>query len=243
MNHAIVTGAGGGIGSTIARTLAAGGYRVGIFDMDAGRAEAVATEIGNAVAVQCDVTDDASVEKALEAYGIVPDLLVNNAGIVKFTPFLDVPTEDFRKVMDVNVNGAFIMSRNVARGMAKRGSGAVVSITSIGGITTSPGTHAYASSKAGLAALTQLMALELGPMGIRVNCVAPGFIDAGMFSVTDDARARRAGAVPLKRMGTPQDVANAVLFLASDAASYINGHQLVVDGAVSQSVLAQLPRG
>jgi NAD(P)-dependent dehydrogenase (short-subunit alcohol dehydrogenase family) len=104
-----------------------------------------------------------------------------------------VPTEDFRKVMDVNVNGAFIMSRNVARGMAKRGSGAIVGITLIGGITTSPGTHAYASSKAGLAALTQLMAPELGPLGIRVNCVAPGFIDAGMFQVTESAHSKRSG--------------------------------------------------
>lgn len=242
MKTAIVTGAGGGIGRVIAATAAGQGYRVGVFDLDRSRAEAVAAELGDAVAVQCDVTDDASVERALAAFDAVPDLLVNNAGVVGFTPFLDVTTAEFRRVMDINVNGAFIMSREVGRAMAARGSGAIVNITSIGGITTSPGTHAYASSKAGLSALTELMALELGPLGIRVNAVAPGFIDAGMFQVTQTAHAKRAAAVPLRRMGTPRDVANAVMFLASDAASYVHGHQLVVDGAVSHSVLAQLPR-
>lgn len=154
---------------------------------------------------------------------------------------------DWRRILDVDLTGAFIMAQAVARRLRDAGRpGCIVNISSIGGITPSLGTNAYAAGKAGLCKLTELMALELGPLGIRINTVSPGFIDGGMSaSVYADPRTReiRTNAVPLKRLGSEDDIANAVMFLTSDAASYVNGHNLVVDGGVVPSALFQVPRG
>lgn len=246
MKTAFITGGGTGIGEAIVRAAAAEGYRVGIFERDAEKAHAVARDVPNAVALPGDVTDKASVDAALEKLGAVPDLLVNNAGIVIFTPLLDMAVEDFRKVTDINLNGAFIVTQAVARGMVKRGSGSIVNITSIAGVTASPGVNAYVSAKSGLAKLTELMALEFGPSGVRANSVAPGFIDGGMSAqvyANPAAREKRSSGVPLRRLGSLDDIVQAVMFLASDKASYITGQQIVVDGGVTPSVLAQLTRG
>ena len=156
-----------------------------------------------------------------------------------------MPIETFRLQLDVNLVGAFIVARAAARGMAKRGSGVILNVTSINAITTGPGSGSYPASKAGLAKLTEMMALEWSPLGLRVNAIAPGFIDAGLstpFFADPAVRALREQAVPSKRLGLSEDIANTVCFLASDKASYINGHQLVVDGGVSVSLLTQLPR-
>lgn len=244
MKTAIVTGGSGDIGKACAQALMADGFRVGLIDLESDKLRAVAEEIG-ATVLAADVTDEPGIEAALERFGAVPDVLVNNAGIGRFASLLDMPIEVFRHQLDVNLTGAFIVARAAARGMIARGSGVILNVTSINAITTGPGTGSYPASKAGLAKLTEMMALEWGPSGLRVNAIAPGFIDGGIstpFYADPEVRALRAGAVPSKRLGLAQDIANAVSFLSSDRAGYINGHHLVVDGGVSVSLLTQLPR-
>lgn len=246
MKSAIITGGSSGIGAAISTAAVAAGYRVGILDVVPDRAEAFAAQLGNAVALPCDVTDEDAVVAAFDKFGVTPDLVVNNAGIVMFATLIEVSVADFRKVLDINLVGSFIVARTAGQRMARRGSGSIVNITSIGGVTPSLGTNAYAAAKAGMACLTQLMALEWGPQGVRVNAVAPGLIDAGMSAAilaeNPSIREVRSKGIPLRRMGKAEDIAQAVLFLASDAASYISGQQIVVDGALTHSVMAQLPR-
>jgi NAD(P)-dependent dehydrogenase (short-subunit alcohol dehydrogenase family) len=242
---ALVTGGGSGIGADICRAARAAGYRVAVMDARADAAQAIATELGDAVALPCDVTDEHAVDAALAVLGAVPDLLVNNAGIVKFGHLVDMSVQDFRRVLDVDLMGVYILARAVGRMMRERGSGNIVNISSINAITPSLGTNAYAAAKAGLVNLTKLLALELGPFGVRVNSVSPGFVDGGMSAaIFANARTRevRTKAVPLRRLGAPRDIADAVLFLASDAAAYITGQDLGVDGGLVHSVLAQVPR-
>ncbi|MDD3885215.1 MAG: SDR family NAD(P)-dependent oxidoreductase [Gallionella sp.] len=243
---ALITGASGGIGAAIARAASREGYRVALLDVQAEAVKKTALAIENAQAFRCDISDQDAVETILNQIGGVPDLLVNNAGIVKFYPILEIALEDFRRVLDVNLTGAFIVSQAVAKRMRdSRKIGNIINISSIGGITPSLGTNAYAAGKAGLVKLTELMALELGPLGIRVNAVSPGFIDGGMSTpiyANPKARASRTQAVPLRRLGSEEDIAEAVMFLASSAAAYITGHNLVVDGALTHSVLSQIPR-
>lgn len=244
MKTALVTGGSGDIGRAIGKTLIADGYRVGLLDLDQAAVADAADEMG-AVALVADVADEPAVERALETFGAVPDVVVNNAGIGRFASLLEMPIETFRLQLDVNLTGAFIVARAAARGMVARRSGVILNITSINAITTGPGTGSYPAAKAGLAKLTEMMALEWGPSGVRVNAIAPGFIDAGIstpFYVDPDVRAARGGAVPSRRLGLSEDIANAVSYLASDKASYVNGHHLVVDGGVSVSLLTQLPR-
>ena len=242
---ALVTGAGNGIGAAIATAAQSAGYRVAVMDANADAARAMAAQLGDAVALPCDVTDEKAVDQALATLGAVPDLLVNNAGIVKFGHLLDISVDDFRRVLDVDLVGAYILSRAVGRGMRERGSGNIVSISSINAITPSLGTNAYAAAKAGLVVMTKLLALELGPHGVRVNSVSPGFVDGGMSTaVFANAKTRelRTKAVPLRRLGSVEDIANAVMFLASDEATYIHGQDLGVDGGLVHSLLSQIPR-
>ncbi|MEQ8368807.1 MAG: SDR family NAD(P)-dependent oxidoreductase [Roseicyclus sp.] len=244
MKTAVVTGGSGDIGRAIVRALTEDGYRVGLLDLDEARVVAAADELG-AIGLVADVTDEPGVERALQAFGAVPDVVVNNAGIGRFASLLEMPIETFRHQLDVNLTGAFIVARAAAKGMVARGSGVIINITSINAITTGPGTGSYPAAKAGLAKLTEMMALEWGPSGVRANAIAPGFIDAGIstpFYADPVVRASRGGAVPSRRLGLSEDIANAVSYLASDKASYVNGHHLVVDGGVSVSLLTQLPR-
>jgi NAD(P)-dependent dehydrogenase (short-subunit alcohol dehydrogenase family) len=243
IKKAIVTGGAGDIGRAIAKRLAAESWRVGLLDVGGEALQRAAAELG-ATALAADVTNEVSVETALATFGAV-DLIVNNAGIGRFGPLLELTMADFRSVIEVNLIGAFITARAAARDMVKRGSGVIVNITSINALTTGPNSGGYPAAKAGLAKLTEQMAQEWGPLGLRINAIAPGFIDAGIstpFYADPKVRASRGGAVPSRRLGIADDVASAVIFLASDAASYINGHQLVVDGGVSVSLLSQLPR-
>ena len=244
MKTAVVTGGSGDIGRAIVRALTEDGYRVGLLDLDEARVVAAADELG-AIGLVADVTDEQGVERALQAFGAVPDVVVNNAGIGRFASLLEMPIETFRHQLDVNLTGAFIVARAAAKGMVARGSGVIINITSINAITTGPGTGSYPAANAGLAKLTEMMALEWGPSGVRANAIAPGFIDAGIstpFYADPVVRASRGGAVPSRRLGLSEDIANAVSYLASDKASYVNGHHLVVDGGVSVSLLTQLPR-
>jgi NAD(P)-dependent dehydrogenase (short-subunit alcohol dehydrogenase family) len=240
----MVTGAGRGIGEAIARRFAADGALVGVLDVDTAGAARVATDIGG-VALVAATTDAAAIEVALDIFG-TPDVLVNNAGIVRFGPLLDLDETAWRAVVDVNLTGTFIITRAVARRLvAKQRPGAIVNITSMNGVAPGPNAGAYGSTKAAVSLLTQQMALEWGPYGIRVNAVAPGLIDAGMSEpiyADPGIRAAREGKVPLGRLGRADDIADVVAFLASDGARYVTGQTLLVDGGVTMSVIAGLPR-
>jgi NAD(P)-dependent dehydrogenase (short-subunit alcohol dehydrogenase family) len=264
VRQAVVTGAGSGIGRAIAVAAAAAGYRVGVLDHDAASAVAVAAAIngranghanGNGAAVGpeldavplvVDVAEEAAVEIALDAFGAVPDLWVNNAGIVRFGPLLEQGLTDWRAVVDINLTGTFVCARAAARRMIAAGvAGSIVNITSMNGVAPGPNAGASGATKAAVALLTQQMALEWGPKGVRVNAVAPGLIDAGMSEpiyADPEFRERRGSKVPLGRLGTAEDVAAVVLFLASPGAAYVTGQNLLVDGGVTSNIIGQLPR-
>lgn len=242
--NAIVTGGAGDIGLAIGRKLRADGWRIGVLDRDAAAVARAVAEIPDAVGLVADVTDDASCAAAVEQFGPV-DGLVNNAGIGRFGPLQDLSSADFRAVVEVNLVGPYVMAKACVRGMIERKRGVIVNITSVNALVPGPGAGGYPAAKAGLARLTEQMALEWGPLGIRANSVAPGFIDGGIstpFYKDPVVRALRGGAVPVRRLGLCEDIAEAVGFLMSERASYVSGHQLVVDGGIVPSVLLQLPR-
>ena len=241
----IVTGAGSGIGESIARKAGDAGYKVGVLDVNTDAAEQVASSLPNGVALHASTTDPDQVEQALDKFGETPDALVNNAGIVRFGPLIDLSFDDWRSVIEVNLTGVFICSQVVARRMRAAGGGSIVNMTSIAGIQPNVNGGSYGSAKAGLHLLTRQMSVEWGEYGIRVNSVAPGFIDGGMSApIFKDAeiRSTREERVPSGRLGTVDDIAHAVLFLCSEEGSYINGNQLVVDGSVTNSLMASFPR-
>lgn len=240
----IVTGAGNGIGEAIAREAAANGYRVGVLDLDGEAAAAVADSLPDAMGLEAAVSDPDAVEAALDQFG-TPDAVVNNAGIVRFGPLLELSLDDWRAVVEVNLTGTFICAAACAKRMADGNGGSMVNITSINGVAPGTNAGAYGATKAGINMLTQQMSIEWGPLGIRVNSVAPGLIDGGMSApifADPEFRRRRTEKVPSGRLGTVVDIARAVLFLCSPEAEYITGHQLVVDGGVINSIIANLPR-
>lgn len=235
MKSAIITGGGGGIGKGIAHRLQQAGYRTGIFDANLDAARDVAAGIDGAVPVQVDVTDPRSVTRAVGEFGGDISVLVNNAGITG-TGGMAQPVDVFRRILDVNVTGAFLMMQAVVEGMKRRSSGAIVNITSSAAIAAVPLIGAYGPSKSALTNLTKAMALELAPSGIRVNAVAPGFVAAGLGAASNDdpdIRDSRTAQVPAGFLGTAEDIAGVVLFLCSDDARYVHGHEIVVDGALT----------
>ena len=245
MKTAIVTGAGAGIGRAICQKLSQNNYRVGMLDLNEENVNEASKGIKNSVPLHGDVTNQESIKKAFEKFGEIPDLLVNNVGIVLFGPLEEHSVEDYSKSLNINLLGSFITSRILINDMIKRGSGSIINMSSVNGVNPGIGIGAYPASKAGIISMTQQMAIEWGKFGIRVNCISPGFIDAGMSKpIYEDPKVRelRGGAVPSGRLGEADDIANAVLFLDSENASYVNGHNLVVDGGVISSVIAQLPR-
>lgn len=237
---ALVTGAARGIGQAIALKLASEGADLGLCDLDADWLKdtaAKAEAMGRTVACfSADVSDaDAvagAVKGVLEAYGRI-DILVNNAGITK-DGFLARMTEaDWDSVLDINLKGTFLFTKTVARTMMKQRSGVVVNIASIIGLIGNPGQANYAASKAGVIALTKTVAKELGGRGIRANAVAPGFIQTAMTEqLPEEIRKQMQKSIPSGEFGTPEDVANVVLFLASDASAYVNGQVLSVCGGM-----------
>ena len=244
MKTMVITGGGQGLGACIARLADDAGYRVAVLDMDQAAALEVAGSLSNGVGLAADVQDAEAVEAAMAQLDNV-DVLINNAGILRTGPLIDQPVEDFRLVTDVNLVGVFVAGQAAARRMRDAGGGSIVNLASINGIHPSPDSGAYAAAKAGVIGLTQHMSIEWGRYNIRVNAIAPGFIDAGMsapFFENPAVRERRGSAVPLRRLGTAEDVAQTALFLASDAASYISGETIAVDGGVINSVLLHLPR-
>jgi 3-oxoacyl-[acyl-carrier protein] reductase len=234
---AFVTGSTRGIGLAIVRVLHDAGARVAVVGRDAGRAQLVAAELGEkALAVGCDVAHSDQVEAAISAAeaGLGPiDLLVNNAGITRDNILLRLSEADWDAVLDANLKGAFHTTRAVIKGMMKRRSGRIINISSVVGLTGNKGQANYAASKSGLIGFTKSVAREYASRGILVNCIAPGFIDTEMTNALPDAaRASLLEDIALGRLGQPEDVAGAVLFLASSLAGYITGQVLVVDGGM-----------
>jgi 3-oxoacyl-[acyl-carrier protein] reductase len=234
---AFVTGSTRGIGHAIARALHAAGAKVAVVGRDQARAEAVAAELGErAAGVACDVARADQVEAAIaaaeRALGPI-DILVNNAGLTRDNILLRLTDADWNAVLDANLKGAFHTTRAVIKGMMKRRAGRIVNITSIVGLTGNKGQANYAASKAGLIGFTKSVAKEYASRGVLANCVAPGFIETDMTAaLPDEARATLLQDIALGRLGRPEDVAGAVLFLASDLAGYITGQVLVVDGGM-----------
>ena len=242
----LITGASGGIGSEIAIQASEKGYKVGLLDLNEEMLEEVESKIPNSVALPTDVTDEKSVAETLKKFGETPSALVNCAGIVRFGSLLEQEIKDFKDVIEVNLLGSFIVGCAVAKLMKEKGEGNIVNISSISG-GKHPAIHsgAYAAAKAGLVMLSEQMSLEWGKLGIRVNAVSPGFIDAGMSAAhyrDDSERKKREAMVPMQRIGTANDIAKVVMFLLSDDSSYVHGENILVDGGVMNSVLANIGR-
>jgi len=240
---AIVTGARRGMGRTHALTLARAGAKVVVSDISLEECENVVKEIkkqrGDALAVKCDVSKREEVEemikKTIDKWGKV-DILINNAGICQFKPFLDLTEEEWDRTININLKGYFLCAQATAKEMAKQKSGVIVNIASVAmgqqGIGFINLVH-YCASKGGIAAMTEAMALELAPYNIRVNAIAPGMIDTPMVdTVKQDPKQTEAllAVVPMHRMGKAQEVSNLVLFLASEESSYMTGSTVVIDG-------------
>ena len=237
----IVTGGAQGIGEACARRLVQDGAAVALWDLADARGQALAADLsaqgGRAVYCRCDVSRKAEVDAALAASvaALGPiDGLVNNAGIFKAAEFLDITEADWDAVIAVNLKGSFLVGQAVARGMAAAGRGAIVNMSSVNGTLTIPSIASYNASKGGINQLTRVMALSLADKGVRVNAVAPGTIATELAKnavlTSDEARLRILSRTPMKRLGEPSEIADVVAWLLSDAASYVTGEIVVVDG-------------
>lgn len=235
---AVVTGGARGIGLEVARWFLARDYRVALWDIDAETLGRTARELNDAarvLAIHCDVSQpdqvDAATAKTEATFGRI-DALVNNAGVAVFKPIGQTSFEEWQYVLGTNLNGPFLCTQAVAPVMKRGGGGAVVNIASISGLRASTLRVAYGTSKAALIHLTRQQATELGTVGIRVNAIAPGPVETEMAKLVHSVaiRADYHDVIPLNRYGTTEEIANAVGFLCSDAASYVNGQVLAVDG-------------
>jgi NAD(P)-dependent dehydrogenase (short-subunit alcohol dehydrogenase family) len=239
----IITGARRGMGKSHALVLAKAGAKVVVSDVSEEDCQKVVKEIekngGEALAVKCDVSKkeevDGLVKKTIERFGKV-DILVNNAGICQFRPFLELTEEDWDRTLDINLKGYFLCAQAVAKEMVKQKRGKIINIASVAsgqvGIGFPTLAH-YTASKGGIIALTETLAVELAPYNIRVNAIAPGMIETPMIAPVKESPEQEKEVlkrIPLGRPGKPEEVSNLVLFLASDASSYITGSTVIIDG-------------
>jgi 3-oxoacyl-[acyl-carrier protein] reductase len=235
---ALVTGASGGIGRDIARSLYLAGATVALSGTRREALETLAAELGERTRiVPCDLTDKESTEAlvpaAEKALGGL-DILVNNAGITRDMLFMRLKDEDWDSVLNVNLTAVFRLSRAALRGMMRKRFGRIVNITSVVGVTGNPGQGNYCAAKAGMIGMSKSLAAEVASRGVTVNCVAPGFIESPMTDVLTDAQKQAIlGRVPAGRLGTGAEVASAVVYLASEEASYITGQTLHVNGGMA----------
>ena len=254
---AIVTGAGKGMGAADSKKLAEAGAKVVLADIDVAACQLVADDIkknrGEAIVVKCDTSIKADIDnvitQTLKAFGKI-DILVNNAGVYPFQPFLEMAEADFMKVVNINLKGYFLMAQACAKEMArpatagrgpstasqagaKPAGGSIINITSVAATMGFAGLTHYCATKGGVTAMSKAMALELAGVGVRVNCVAPGAINtpgASTTPMTDEQRVAMLAPIPMKRQGESEEIANAVLFLASSESSYMTGSTITVDG-------------
>ena len=235
---ALVTGATGGIGGAIAKALHGAGAHVGISGRNTEKLEALAKELGDRVSVltaDLSTTEAANelAKRAEEEMGQV-DILVNNAGLTRDGLSMRMSDEDWQTVLDVNLTSTFKLAKAVQRGMMKRRNGRVVNIASVVGVTGNPGQCNYVASKAGMIGWSKAMAAEVASRGITINCVAPGFIATAMTeALNDDQKAKINSTIPAGRMGSSEDIAAAVVFLASDEAAYVTGQTIHVNGGMA----------
>ena len=238
---AVVTGASRGIGRAIAIKLATLGVNIVVnYRNSYDAVQEVVKEIqalgARALAVQCDISSFKDVEsmmkKSMEEFGSI-DILVNNAGITKDGLLMRMKEEEFDSVIDINLKGAFNCTRHISAIMLKQRSGRIINISSVSGLTGNAGQVNYSSAKAGILGMTKAVAKELAGRGVTCNAVAPGYIQTDMTEgLADKVKESIMNAIPLKRLGTPEDVANAVAFLASEEAAYITGQVINVDGGM-----------
>jgi meso-butanediol dehydrogenase / (S,S)-butanediol dehydrogenase / diacetyl reductase len=234
---AVVTGGARGIGLAIGQHFLAKGYKVALLDIDKKTLAKTKAELNSSsvITLECDVSKPKHVKEAIgivaKTFGRI-DALVNNAGVAIFKPILEVSWEDWRTVMDTNLDGAFLCTQACAKVMLKTGGGAVVNIASISGLRASTLRVAYGTSKGALIHLTKQQAAELGDVGIRVNCVAPGPVLTEMAKLVHSTSIIKDyfDAIPLNRYGTQEEIADAVVYLCSEQASFVNGQVLAVDG-------------
>jgi NAD(P)-dependent dehydrogenase (short-subunit alcohol dehydrogenase family) len=247
----VVTGAAGGIGASIARTLAAAGARLALLDRDAEKAEVLAGELNTqtpVIAIACDIGESASVNDAVARVARelgIADVLVNNAGLLRPGGIETLSLDDWNAMLRVNLTGYMLCSQRFGRSMLARGSGALVHVASIA--ARYPQTHsgAYSASKAAVAMLARQLAAEWGPRGVRSNTVCPGMIRTPLsasFYTHGDIEARRSAMTANRRIGEPDDIAHAVAYLASPRADYVNGAELVVDGGLDSMLMDLVPR-
>jgi 3-oxoacyl-[acyl-carrier protein] reductase len=235
---ALVTGASGGLGSSIAKALSAQGARLALSGSNAGKLEAFAKELGgDHVALVCDLSNGAEVDqlvpRAVEALGKL-DILVNNAGITRDNLTMRMKDDEFASVLQVNLEAAFRLMRAAAKPMMKARFGRIISVTSVVGVTGNPGQANYVASKAGLIGMSKAIAQEVASRGITVNCIAPGFMTSAMTdALNDQQKAGILSRIPAGAMGTGEDIGAGVVYLASREAGYVTGQTLHVNGGMA----------
>ena len=238
MRRALVTGASGAIGSAIARALHASGAQVVLSGTRETALKALAGELGERTAIaEADLSEAAEVGelvgRATDAMGGI-DILINNAGVTRDNLAMRMKDEEWQSVLDINLTACFRLSRAALRPMMKQRWGRIIGITSVVGVTGNPGQANYAAAKAGMIGMSKALAQEVASRGITVNCVAPGFVESPMTeTLTDEQREKMAGAIPIGRFGTADDIASSVVYLASSEAAYVTGQTLHVNGGMA----------
>ncbi|MBB3178648.1 SDR family NAD(P)-dependent oxidoreductase [Variovorax sp. Sphag1AA] len=249
---AVVTGAASGIGAAVAQSLSDAGAKVALLDLDGKGAEALAAQLRSqgrsAIAIECDIASEGSVAKAAQRVGDelgACSVLVNNAGMLRAGNLADVSLDAWNQVLTVNLTGYLLCARAFSKPMRDARRGSIVNVASISALHPQTGSGAYSASKAGVLLMSRQMAVEWGPLGVRSNVICPGMIRTALsatFYEEPGFEARRAQVTASRRIGEPQDIADAALFLASPRSAYVNGAELMVDGGMSSMLMDMVPR-